>query len=67
MTLQNVIHQFVKIPLINSEPMDKIFVCHSSLDHPTPFLHFCKYIPFEEKLALYLNNLEIPLSKYYLY
>jgi hypothetical protein len=25
---------------------------------PTPFLHFCDYLPFEEDLALYLNNLE---------
>jgi hypothetical protein len=25
---------------------------------PTPFLHFCDYLPFEEDLALYLNKLE---------
>jgi hypothetical protein len=25
--------------------------------------HFCDYLPFEEDLALYLNNLEFPLSK----
>ena len=30
---------------------------------PTPFLHFCNYLPFEEDLALYLNNLEFPLPK----
>jgi hypothetical protein len=24
---------------------------------PHPFLHFCDYLPFEEDLALYLNNL----------
>jgi hypothetical protein len=29
----------------------------------TPFLHFCDYFPFEEDLALYLNNLEFPLPK----
>jgi hypothetical protein len=27
------------------------------------FLHFCDYLPFEEDLALYLNNLEFPLPK----
>ena len=30
--------------------------------HPI-FLHFCDYLPFEEDLALYLNNLESPLPK----
>jgi hypothetical protein len=35
----------------------KIFKC------PTPFLHFCHYLPFEKDLALYLNNLESPLPK----
>jgi hypothetical protein len=25
--------------------------------------HFCDYLPFEEDLALYLNNLEFPLPK----
>ena len=30
---------------------------------PTPFLHFCDYLPFEEDLVLYLNNLESPLPK----
>jgi hypothetical protein len=34
---------------------------------PTPFLHFCDYLPFEEDLALYLNNLESPLPKDELY
>ena len=33
------------------------------LDDPTPFFHFCDYLPFEEDLALYLNNLESPLPK----
>jgi hypothetical protein len=28
------------------------------LNHPT---HFCNYLPFEENLALYLNNLKSPL------
>jgi hypothetical protein len=32
-----------------------------------PFLYFCDYLPFEEDLALYLNNLESPLSKDNLY
>jgi hypothetical protein len=29
--------------------------------------HFCDYLPFEEDLALYLNNLEFPLLKDNLY
>jgi hypothetical protein len=29
---------------------------------PTSFLHFCDYLPFEEDLALYLNNLERMIS-----
>jgi hypothetical protein len=33
------------------------------LNDPTPFLHFCNHLPFEEDLALYLNNLESPLPK----
>ena len=33
------------------------------LNDPTPFFHFCDYLPFEEDLALYLNNLESPLPK----
>jgi hypothetical protein len=33
------------------------------LNEPTPFLHFCNYLPFEEDLALYLNNLEFLLPK----
>jgi hypothetical protein len=37
------------------------------LNDPTPFLHFCDYFPFEEELALYLKNLEFPLSKDNLY
>jgi hypothetical protein len=37
------------------------------LNDPTPFLHFCDYLPFEEDLALYLNNLESPLRKDDLY
>jgi hypothetical protein len=31
------------------------------LNDPTPFLHFCDYLPFEEDLALYLNKFESPL------
>jgi hypothetical protein len=34
---------------------------------PHPFLHFCDHLPFEEDLALYLNNLEFPLPKDDLY
>jgi hypothetical protein len=34
---------------------------------PTPFLHFCDYLPFEEDLALYLNKLDFPSSKDNLY
>jgi hypothetical protein len=30
---------------------------------PTPFLHFCDYLPFEKVPALYLNKLEFPLPK----
>jgi hypothetical protein len=37
------------------------------LNDPTPFLHFCNNLPFEEDLALYLNNLEFPLTKDDLY
>jgi hypothetical protein len=33
------------------------------LKDPTPFLHFCDYLPFEEDLALYLNKHEFPSSK----
>jgi hypothetical protein len=31
------------------------------------FFHFCDYLPFEENLALYLNNFEFPLLKDDLY
>jgi hypothetical protein len=41
--------------------LEKIF------KRPHPFLHFCDYIPFEEDMALNLNNLEIPLTKDNLY
>jgi hypothetical protein len=37
------------------------------LNDSTLFLHFCDYLPFEEKLALYLNKLEFPLPKDNLY
>jgi hypothetical protein len=39
----------------------KIFKC------PTPFLHFCDYLPFEKDLALDLYNFEFPLPKADLY
>ena len=38
-------------------------VLKKTLNDPTPFLHFWDYLPFEEDLALYLNNLEFPLPK----
>jgi hypothetical protein len=38
-----------------------------SLNHPTPFSHFCDYLPFEEDLALYLNKIEFPSPKDNLY
>jgi hypothetical protein len=34
------------------------------LKKPTPCLYFCDYLPFEEDLPLYLNNLESPLPKH---
>jgi hypothetical protein len=37
------------------------------LNDPTPFLHFCDFLPFEEDLAHYLNKLEFPSSKDILY
>jgi hypothetical protein len=33
------------------------------LNDPTPFLHFCDYLLFEEDLALYLNKTESPSPK----
>jgi hypothetical protein len=33
------------------------------LNDPTPFSHFCDYLPFEKDLALYLNKLEFSSSK----
>jgi hypothetical protein len=33
------------------------------LNDPTPVLHFCDYLPFEEDLAFYLNKLEFPSPK----
>jgi hypothetical protein len=37
------------------------------LNDPTPFIHFCDYLSFEEDLSLYLNKLELPSSKDNLY
>jgi hypothetical protein len=37
------------------------------LNDPTPFLHFCDYLPFEKDLALDLYNFEFPLPKDDLY
>jgi hypothetical protein len=37
------------------------------LNDSIPFLHFCDYLPFEESLALYFNNLEFPSPKDNLY
>jgi hypothetical protein len=36
-------------------------------NYPTPFSHFCDYLPFEEDLTLNLNKLEFPSSKDNLY
>jgi hypothetical protein len=37
------------------------------LNDPIPFLYFCDYLPFEEDLSLYVNNVEFPSSKDNLY
>jgi hypothetical protein len=37
------------------------------LNDPTPILHFCNHLPFEEDLTIYLNKLEFHLSKDNLY
>jgi hypothetical protein len=37
------------------------------IDDPTPFLHVSDNFPFEEDLALYLNNFEFHLPKDDLY
>jgi hypothetical protein len=37
------------------------------LNDPTPFLHFCDYLPFEKDLALDFYNFEFPLPKDDLY
>jgi hypothetical protein len=42
-------------------------VLEKILKDPTPFSHFCDYLPFEEDLVLYLNKIELPLSKDNLY
>jgi hypothetical protein len=46
---------------------DLFWLRGSGEDDPTPFLHFCDYLPFEEDLALYFNNLKSPLPKDDLY
>jgi hypothetical protein len=33
------------------------------LNDPTPFLHFCYYLSFEEDLTLYLNKREFTSPK----
>jgi hypothetical protein len=38
--------------------MAQWFTRRKYLNDPTLYLHFCDYPPFEEDLALYLNNLE---------
>jgi hypothetical protein len=40
--------------------MAQWFWRRSFSNDPTPFSHFCDYLPFEEDLALYLNKLEFP-------
>jgi hypothetical protein len=37
------------------------------LNDPSPFLHFCDYLSFEEDLALYLNKIKSPSPKDNLY
>jgi hypothetical protein len=39
------------------------FLRKNILNDPTPFLHFCDYLPLEEDVALYLNKLESPSPK----
>ena len=43
------------------------FLRRRFLNDPTPFLHFCDYLPFEKDLALDLYNFEFPLPKDDLY
>jgi hypothetical protein len=43
------------------------FMRRKYFNDPTLFFHFYDYPPFEEDLALYLNNLEFPLPKDDLY
>jgi hypothetical protein len=45
----------------------ELFWLSGSLNDPTPFLHFCDYLPFEKDLALDLYNFEFPLPKDDLY
>ena len=33
------------------------------LNDPTPFLHFCDYLPFEKDMALHLNKLQFRSTK----
>jgi hypothetical protein len=42
-------------------------VLEKILNESNPFLYFCDYLPFEEDLAVELNNLEFPLPKDDLY
>jgi hypothetical protein len=37
------------------------------LNDTTPFLYFCDYLSFQKGLTLYLNKLEFPSPKDYLY
>jgi hypothetical protein len=47
--------------------IDQMVLEKKIFNDPTPFLHFCDYLPFEEDLALHLNKLEFPLLKDNLY
>jgi hypothetical protein len=40
-----------------------LFWLSSFLNEPTPFLYFLASLPFEEDVALYLNNLKFPVPK----
>jgi hypothetical protein len=42
----------------------KWFWTRRFLIRPTPFIHFCNHLPFEEDLDIYFNKLEFSSSKY---
>jgi uncharacterized protein (DUF1919 family) len=46
-----------------------LFVLEKIFNDPilNVYVHFCTYLPFEENLALYLDNFEFPLHKHILH